>query len=179
MLYEPRWTAGRRPETSVGAPVHPGSTSLENPKSPDKPFFGLRELPSGAYSRCKADSSAPEGGAVVYLDEGERLRRRVTRRSRTAADIAGRYCRECHFSCWAVSWRGDATCYGCRLLARGIIPRCARCKRQEWRLEDGRRVCRYCEAARLAGRDTRGQGTQEIARPGATSKDVPEPGGRP
>jgi len=81
-------------------------------------------------------------------------KRRAERRDQMLLNLAGRYCSACGFSCWTVSARGDATCYGCRLMARGVRPRCARCGRREWRLEDSRRVCRYCESARFAGRDS-------------------------
>jgi len=104
-------------------------------------------------------------------------RHRAARRDRTLRELAAAWCRECGFSCWAVTERGDASCYGCRLLARGITPRCARCKRREWRLEDGHRVCRYCEAARLAGRDSRVAPPPAVAAPESTSREVSEPGG--
>jgi len=114
---------------------------------------------------------------VPFPDEAERLRRRVARRGRTLRDLASAWCRECGFSAWAVSARGDASCYGCRLLARGITPACGRCKRREWRLENGRRVCRYCEAAGFARGDGRVAAPSAIAAPGESSREVSEPGG--
>jgi hypothetical protein len=104
-------------------------------------------------------------------------RRRAERRDRVLRDLAGRWCSACGFSCWAVTDRGEASCYGCRLLARGITPACARCKRREWRLQDARKVCVYCAAVARAGGDSRAAAPPPIARPGESSREVSGPGG--
>lgn len=103
--------------------------------------------------------------------------RRAERRDRALRDLAGRYCGACGFSCWAVTRRGDASCYACRLLARGITPTCGRCKRREWRVESGRRVCRYCEAVIRTGGNSSVAAPPPFARPSESSREVSEPGG--
>jgi hypothetical protein len=174
-VFRSRWLDAAEPSPE-GKSLVPAPTELT--KTLSVGFVG--STPSRFQSeRLPLAAPEREAGDVIQLDATELLRRRVARRGRTLADLAGRYCSACGFSCWAVTDRGDASCYGCRLLARGITPRCARCKRQEWRVESGRRVCRYCEAIVRARGDTNGQGATEIARLGATSQEVSDQGGRP
>ena len=161
-------------------PLFGENSLVPDPTETTETLFGV--FVGAGPSRIQPEKPSPaalelDAGNVFRLDEAELLRRRVLRRDRTLADLAGRYCPECGFSAWAVSARGDASCYGCRLLARGITPRCARCKRTEWRSGDGRRVCRYCEAARFAGGNSRVAAPSPIARPEPTSREVSEPGG--
>ena len=99
----------------------------------------------------ESEKSERTAEIVPFPDPFERARRRAAGRLRASVELAGRYCPACGFSAWRITDRGDASCYGCELARRGIVPRCARCGRREWRLEDGRRVCRYCEAERRAG----------------------------
>jgi hypothetical protein len=95
------------------------------------------------------------------------------RRSRTAAALAERFCEACGFSFWRVSSRGDASCYGCTLMAEGKPLRCARCGGQEWRRDEhGRRACSTCPEG-----DARVAAPLAFAPPGRTSSEVSEGGG--